>query len=452
MNVALSKPQAEFFGSEAPVAAYISGVGGGKTFVGALWSIVMGCQHPQSVGMVGANVPAQLQAVVVPAICKLLNEMQLQYVVGSAPPWYKSRFESHSNVMSLSTGCQILLRSMFESGLDRAVRGTEVGWVFLDESRDMPEDALNLVLARLRGPGPRSLRLTSTPNGKRGWMYRRLIADKMIQAHVVRGTSRDNEPNLPAGYIDSLARTYGRELYAQEVEGQWIDIQQGLACRFDRAVHVKPIRLNPKLPILFSLDLNVSPMAGVVCQADLSKRILWVLSEVNIRDDAQTRAACIHVANEYRHLGVEEAWHMCDEAGAARSTRSETNDVVIMANEMQRLFPTTRNLNGMRKPRVIDRYNSVNALLQPMVGEPRLFVDPSCSETIADLESVSWDEYGKIDKTDGLRTHWCDALGYLVHRLLPVGSEAEPFGLDSMLEVVEENKSRPSLFPAPVGA
>ena len=67
-----------------------------------------------------------------------------------------------------------------------------------------------------------------------------------------------------------------------------------------------------------------------------------------------------------------------------------------------------------------DRINIVNGRLCSAAGERRLFIDPKCKELIRDLEQVRWktDETGRatteLDKSDRMRTHVSDALGYYV--------------------------------------
>jgi hypothetical protein len=64
--------------------------------------------------------------------------------------------------------------------------------------------------------------------------------------------------------------------------------------------------------------------------------------------------------------------------------------------------------------------NLVNAKLCSAAGERRLFVDPQCRELLRDLERVRWkaDATGRptseLDKSDRMRTHVSDALGYYV--------------------------------------
>jgi len=423
MNISLSGPQMKFLSSKKRISALVTGVGGGKTFVGALWSIVTAVANPGVVGLVGASNPAQLNAVLMKAFQGLLDQCGIEWVSGSEPPWYRSKFDKHFGILSLSNGSQIVCRSLHESGVDRNVRGLEIGWAWIDEARDVTQDAIEVVLSRLRAKcGPNVLRLTSTPAGTSHWLCKKLLSQEAWpNVDVIRGTTIDNEPNLPQGYVEMLRQNYSSELYLQEVEGEFLMIGVGRVHHFS-ADNVLEHPFDKRLPIIFSLDFNVSPMGGIVMQVDQKKRQAWVLDEINIKDDATTASACEQFLSRWGGK-AESCWWIGDEAGGARSTRSYDTDLIIMRKMLQGKFLRLRALNDGRKPRVVDRINSVNSLLDPP-GEqvPRLFVAPRCRETVADLELLQWMENGRrqVDKSDNARSHWADALGYAIDKLLPV--------------------------------
>ena len=68
----------------------------------------------------------------------------------------------------------------------------------------------------------------------------------------------------------------------------------------------------------------------------------------------------------------------------------------------------------------------MNAVLRSQAGQHRLLIDPQCKELIKDFEQVSWkaDPHGnplaELDKSDPMRTHASDALGYMIAREFPM--------------------------------
>ena len=62
----------------------------------------------------------------------------------------------------------------------------------------------------------------------------------------------------------------------------------------------------------------------------------------------------------------------------------------------------------------------------PLFRQRRLFIDTRCKQLIRDLEQVSWktDANGnpliELDKSDPMRTHTSDALGYYIAHAFPM--------------------------------
>lgn len=448
MKFELSKPQADFIRSQASIALLIGGRGLGKTHALASFLLKSMSDNPLGLALIGAQNPSGLHSVLLPALTSMLRNLHIEYTFGDEPPWYQSRFESHVNVLSVANGWQAVCRSMHDSGADRNLRGLELSTIALDEVREMDESTFDIMVACLRAKQePRRMRLATTPNGH-DWVWRKFVEQPLTSSAYFKGTTMTNKW-LPSDYSTMLQNSFSRELYAQEVLGEFINLASGLAFQFS-AKNIDPsIRFNPLLPLLVSIDLNVQPMGGVIAQAH--GRDLHVFDEIYIHNNAQTRNALRRAKDTYPD--ARECWHMVDEAGQARSTRTIETDVTLATEEARRLWPSSRSLNGVSKPRVRDRINALNAMLDPAIGNPRLLIHPKCKQTIMDLESLQLDETGtKLDKHDITRSHWADALNYLSWRLFPPGCEGKAFGLDSELKEPALRKPANAGFPAPIGA
>ena len=78
----------------------------------------------------------------------------------------------------------------------------------------------------------------------------------------------------------------------------------------------------------------------------------------------------------------------------------------------------------------------MNAIISNARRERRLKVSPHCKQLARDLEQVSWkndangNPIGDLDRSDRIRTHTSDALGYLIASEFPmrspVGERSEP--------------------------
>jgi hypothetical protein len=438
--------QLAFYRSQDTAYLFCAGVGAGKTFTGAVWGFAQSQRFPQARGFIGANTYLQLSKSTLPPFWSLLRRHKIDFVYGKAPPpaWgWISPFPDHGNVISMRNGAQILTYSLDNFN---AMRGIEVGWAWVDETRDTDPEAFGVLLERLRGfeevyPGHHyQIRVTTTPNGF-DWLYDKFAgedkAKRLPSSGFVTASSHDN-PHNPPDYAQRIEAQLGRGLAKQQIYGQFVNLTTGRAYAFDRAKHIKPCAFQPRLPLVLGIDFNVSPLCAVVLQADPDGRYCWILDEIVIPDSAQTKDAAKEFARRYVKLRVGEgkqsrqpAVHFYgDASGRARDTRGSESDLDLIAEVLDAAFDDVTDDTPSSNPRVVDRVNAVNALLDPSKGSPRLQIDPKCKTLIRDLEQVAFKPGTReLDKGNGQLTHVSDALGYPITDLFPVtGTAASGYG------------------------
>ena len=363
------------------------GRGSGKTHAGAMWALKMMSDHPDKPGLIGANIYPQL-----------------------------TRFT---------------LAKLFR---------------LLDETRDTSPDAIPVILGCFRGFGEDwqyPLRVTTTPNGY-DHVWARFSADpsadamwpRLDDSGDIQVSTRDNlfEP----GFAERLQANYGKQLSLQEIEGEYVNLQSGRAFAFQRALHVGKPTIRSDMPLIFSLDFNVSPLCGVVMQIDRKAKAVFVLDEIVLPDDGQTANACKEFARrwktvEYPGSVVKEYTPAIeahgDIAGKHRDTRGGESDILIMLKTLREFFPSVRDGCDYCQRFVADGVNAINTLLEPADGSaPRLTVHEKCNLLIRDLEQVSWKPGTKeIDKDSNKQlTHLADALRYPIAQYLPVMGDPLP--------------------------
>jgi len=115
-----------------------------------------------------------------------------------------------------------------------------------------------------------------------------------------------------------------------------------------------------------------------------------------------------------------------DANGGSTQASSGGNSNWNIVAQVMSTYPEykVRMLYKKKNPAVVDRINAVNGLLCSAADQGRkdrrLYIDPSCSEVVADLEEVKWkvdasgNTYDEVDKRDPKRTHVSDALGYYI--------------------------------------
>jgi len=109
-----------------------------------------------------------------------------------------------------------------------------------------------------------------------------------------------------------------------------------------------------------------------------------------------------------------------DAAGKSRHTSAPRTDWQTVEDFFRRYFCKLERRVPSTNPLVKDRVNCVNAMLRNQAGDRRLLIDPKCKQLILDFERVHWktDLNGNplvdIDKSDPMRSHVSDALGYMI--------------------------------------
>ena len=463
-------PQYRFLRSRAQFAGLFGGIGSGKSHVGCFWALLKALRNPRCLGLVAANSYRQLKDATLRTLDRLLRRWAIPH-----------ELRVSDMTLRLANGAEILCRSLESYDF---LRGVELGWFYLDELRDTRFEAWQVVKGRLRSQDvdAREGRVTSSPNGF-DWMYEEFIVKPTDPATAAAYANHEayfartaDNHHLPPDYVASLLASYGPLLAEQELDGCFVNAAQGrIYYAFDRAVHLDPtIALDPRQPILLSLDFNVTPMTAVIAQLAPSSGPMGPMRPIGpmglmgrmgpmgheataapaiqVLDElwlvhSSTAALCEAFADwlaarvEGRVSSVEsdsrDVGSHCvrldprpstlvpllvfgDAAGSARSTVGKSDYAII-----QDFFPAARLCVGGANPARRDRYNAVNAALRDARGRIRLRIHPRCRHLTEDLErTVYQPDSVEPDTRDPLRGHISDALGYLVARLMPAGRAA----------------------------
>lgn len=101
------------------------------------------------------------------------------------------------------------------------IRGSNWAGAYVDEATLAHKSAMAQVQARLRvGRNPK-LYATMNPAGPRHWLRGMYLHPKPPRVHIVESQVEDN-PSLPPGYKQSLARVYRGAMYERMVLGRWV--------------------------------------------------------------------------------------------------------------------------------------------------------------------------------------------------------------------------------------
>ncbi|MFZ0594604.1 MAG: terminase family protein [Bryobacteraceae bacterium] len=399
--------QRQFVECAARFKGFSGPVGSGKSMALCFTALRLAIQNPGCQGLLGAPTYRMMRDVTQVALLRLLDENAVPY-----------EFAKSDNIVRIGEiESEILLRSLDEP---ERLRGTNLAWFGIDELTFTSEDGWTRLEARLRDPRAKHLCGFGvwTPNGQ-DWVYRRFIQSPVPGYECVRAKPLENKFVLAANpdFYKRLEFSYDERFYRQEVLGEYLNIMQGRVYEsFDRERNVREAEFDPRKPLYWSLDFNVSPLCSVLAQEDGGG--IRVIAEICLQN------ATVSDAVEALHSRIARAPAGLVVTGDASGRQRSVTALGDAYAELRRHLGISGFHNAtfrvpMSNPAVLKRVKLVNAFLQNASGEVRLTVDPSCHELKKDFEEVVFKpNEGVVDKArDARRTHISDALGYLVWEL-----------------------------------
>ena len=390
--------QMEYINSSVRFTAFVAGFGAGKSYadVGKCLNIMQkrrALNQKATIAFLAPNY-GLLRDVNILKTEEFLNENKINYTINKS-----------SNILKIPVfGGEIWFRSMHHP---ETIVGFDASDAILDEfdiiDRSKQEIIWNKTIARLRKYDDASLSISTTPEG-----YKKTY-DLFVQEKVGKLIQVDTRKNifLPKDYIESLEGQYDGQLLEQYLKGQFVNIA-GLSAyyEFDRKRHIKeyPNVLNGVNTLHIGIDFNVDPMCAVIgimgSKPNGNKKII-VFDEVEMMN-ANTYKMTDLLNHKYRDY---QLYYYPDMTGKARKTSAVQTDIDIIKR-------SGGIIRGERNMFVRDSLNIINKAFQ----DDNLEIIPKCKVLIKDLEQVTRDQYGGIDKKDKSITHMSDAFRYLVDR------------------------------------
>jgi len=433
--------QTAFHRSPARFKGFSGPVGSGKSRALCSEALKLAYLNRGRTGVIGAPTYPMLRDSTRASFLEILEENRIPYRL----------HKSENSIYLPEARSTILFRAL--DSFER-IRGTNLSWFGVDElTYCKPQSWLRLE-ARLRDPKATHLCGFGswTPKGF-DWVYDRFIGpDRKPGYEAFR--ARQN-PTL-GDYYQRLQESYDPRFFQQEAEGEYLNVFSGqVYYPFNRKDHLRQIEYSPAHPIWWALDFNVNPMCSVIGQT--YGGIIRVLDEL-VLSNSNTLAACEEFLARTAHMlaarkvpEVPEDWLeqqgvgypldppaplnvyvYGDPAGTQRKTSSSRTDWQIVREFFGRY--TDKFKVQLRVPEahplVKDRVNCVNAMLLNYAGEKRMYLDSKCRELAKDFEQLAWkadpngNPLSELNKSDPMRSHLSDALGYMIVREFPMKRKA----------------------------
>ena len=423
--VPLLPHQQRFFDSRTKNLALITGVGAGKSFVGALKTALLSREAFPHPVLIATGSRDQLLRNIVFPLQNMAAELGFETVY-KGYPYHRLSFtwpgETDENGaprqgFGFAFGVQ-------DDGAMHRMRGLNVAAAWVDEGRDVPVEAGEIIKSRVRvGEGLRQILLTSTPGRGADWMHRffvRDVAEKPARARdreLITGVTSAHNPHLPADYLQDLRDSYDPTTLAREFQGQWVeDKTLQVVHEFDRARHAvtgEEQDYTPNLPVLLSLDFN---MLGSALLCHWWEEKLWVFDEIRLPKSNTWEVVGEAVRRMATDLPAERRvreWVVAGDAtGHHGDTRSRYNDWQIVREILRDkpAFPWTyHEATWTHNPSVRDTV----VLLNAKFSRDEVLIHERCRLLMMDLEETRYRPGSEtLDKTNPDLTHLTDALRY----------------------------------------
>jgi len=409
-DVSVLDHQREFINSTKPSTGLVAGFGAGKSYAGTLKTIIKKLQYPTVKVAYYLPTYPHIRDIAFEKFPEMCEELGLFYQLN----------KSDKELIIKDFG-SIIFRNMSEP---EYIIGYEVGYSLIDECDILPKQkmakAFKQILARNRSPlpdkMPNQVDVVGTPEGYR-WFYDRFVTNESDKYKLIRARTMDN-PHLPENYIETLKEDYDERLLEQYLLGEFVNINGSAVYHsFDRDVHVcDNLDINPALPLIISWDFNISPYNACFF-IQIINGVVTVVDNAIIYNKPVVDTIA-HIKEKFGHLGAQlfSATIYGDAAGKARSQgTAQTNYEFIKDAGWHKLMIKTAN------PRVQDRINVFNSMLRNGNGDVKMAICARNTELIADLEQLSYDDKGQVDKSNTALSHASDSVGYYLeyeHRLV----------------------------------
>lgn len=429
------------------------GVGTGKTYTGSQYSIMKFLAHPDKTGLIGANTYDQLSQATLRELFYWLDEYQLEYVIDRRPPkrWgAKKELKTYRNILSVRIGGYVAHAFIRVLSNPDSMRGIEISWYWIDESRDTKQYAHDMILGRCRETSLAEGLLTSTTNGE-DWAHERFVrarkGQRLYGSMHVKTLQAVQAGVLSQQYYDTLRATYSPLMAAQELDAEHVNVHGGRAYYaagpWNRLLRAPwgDLRPNANRPLIVGCDFNFqpSPCVWVVGQVgpDMygsrgeywGNCIHWFREISSVQ--TSTESMTLMLINQYPDFFYKIYGDSSGNRGTTSNAgETDYNKIANVLSDNGSLFSIDVD---QANPLVKNRVENMNAMYRNAMGVVRQTYDPSgCPLMDSDVRMTGWKKIitltgqGKLDTGgDSQRTHSTDGAGYAVWKLFPPGRKGQ---------------------------
>ncbi len=457
--------QWKFLSAPEEFCGYISGVGGGKTRIGAIKSAYLS-MHPQNRGLVGRFALPDLEETAMRDLLDFLHEAQL---IKEAPNTRTKRVVVHciDPVTQKNLGYTSEITFQHLDDPDH-LRGRHLGWFWIDEGSELRSaKAWNTLVGRLRLPAFKNRYkgiVTGNPRG-RNWIYDFFFNEELLASltcggkpgshlpgcnlgddrcnrklrlkrRAIHSTSIDNY-FLPPDYIANMIASYSDEARRREIEAEF-DVFEGQVFKeFSHETHVVDTRgfrtwtqgdPPAEWPRVLAVDVGgSSPWAFIWAAIDPAGNIVFY-------DEVYKTTSNV---DELADLALPKMRHP-DRSELKFKSKVIDYENKVAAEDLRRRGIAMTNARKMNKTGDGGSVARLSGYLHPhpkhsfpewhpragAKGSPRAFFTQGVPNLIRELPQQQWDQEASSDRLRDvmdrrIANHATDCAFYIVRELPP---------------------------------
>lgn len=390
MDIYLHPKQLAFVLTPEHFAAYVGGIGSGKSYAGCVRGLLA------AGGQIGeARIPTPNLGVITAPTYPMLRDATLRTFIEIAGAAVVD-FNKAELRATLANGSEILFRST--ENYER-LRGTSISWWFGDEAALYPAHVWKIMAGRLRQHGRRGYAwLATTPRG-RDWIYQLFVANRKAGYRLVRSRTDEN-PYIDRDFIAALYDEYVGDFLAQELNAEFVAYEGLVYPEFsiERHVFYDVVEMGRFQTVIAGVDWGyTNPGVILVAGIDGDGRVTILHEEYQRKRSIEDWASI--AAQLRREYGIERFY--CDPS-APEYIKAFTDAGCDAVQADNRVLP------GIQEVR--------SKLTIREDGKPRLRVAARAVNLVAEMGMYEW-----LTSRDGLKDapkkandHAMDALRYLI--------------------------------------
>ena len=199
-------------------------------------------------------------------------------------------------------------------------------------------------------------------------------------------------PHIDAEEIESLRATMDEMYFRCEILAEDVDLSmRPFAYAFDAQRHVVGCGYEPRLELCLSFDFNVDPITCIAAQHTGIGTGIKVLKEYRL-ENSDIYELCARIRSDFPKALMLVTG---DATGQARSalTKGNINYYQVIRQELG------LGQGQMRQPSINPAHKDVRVLINSLLSNTDIIIDPSCKYLVQDLKYVEADDEGGLDKS-----------------------------------------------------